>query len=96
VPFLLLGLDLPATPLFQDNMERNAIPQVPLAVIMQKFDGSTVEDTPKMGRRRFSVLRLPRYLVLHMKVTANAHCSCELSFTADCMMTALTACVCFP
>jgi len=67
VPFLLLGLDLPATPLFQDNMERNAIPQVPLAVIMHKYDGATVEDTVKMGRRRFSVLRLPPYLVLHMK-----------------------------
>ena len=67
VPFLLLGLDLPATPLFQDNMERNAIPQVQLNVIMQKFDGTTVDDNVKTGRRRFSVLRLPPYLILHMK-----------------------------
>ena len=67
VPFLLLGLDLPATPLFQDNMERNAIPQVHLNVIMQKFDGTTVDDNVKTGRRRFSVLKLPRYLILHMK-----------------------------
>jgi len=67
VPFLLLGLDLPATPLFQDAMERNAIPQVQLFHIMQKFDGSSVHDSIKTGRRRFKILRLPRYLVLHMK-----------------------------
>lgn len=73
VPFLLLGLDLPATPLFQDNMERNAIPQVQLAVIMHKFDGSTIHDNVKTGRRRFSVLRLPPYLILHMKVRPSRH-----------------------
>lgn len=28
VPFLLLGLDLPPTPLFKDVMEKNIIPQV--------------------------------------------------------------------
>lgn len=28
VPFLLLGLDLPAAPLFKDAMEKNIIPQV--------------------------------------------------------------------
>ena len=28
VPFLLLGLDLPPTPLFKDAMEKNIIPQV--------------------------------------------------------------------
>mmetsp|Transcript_1377 Transcript_1377/g.3976 ORF Transcript_1377/g.3976 Transcript_1377/m.3976 type:complete len:508 (+) Transcript_1377:229-1752(+) len=67
VPFLLLGLDLPATPLFQDTMERNAIPQVHLNIIMQKFDGTTVDDNVKAGRRRYSVLKLPPYLVLHMK-----------------------------
>ena len=27
-PFLLLGLDLPAAPLFKDSLEKNLIPQV--------------------------------------------------------------------
>lgn len=29
VPFLFLGLDLPAAPLYKDVMETNIIPQVP-------------------------------------------------------------------
>lgn len=34
MPFLMLGLDLPPTPLFKDVMEKNIIPQVytPLAL----------------------------------------------------------------
>ena len=28
MPFLLLGLDLPAAPLFKDTLEKNIIPQV--------------------------------------------------------------------
>ncbi len=28
MPFLLLGLDLPAAPLFKDALEKNIIPQV--------------------------------------------------------------------
>ncbi|KAJ3224389.1 hypothetical protein HDU78_011010 [Chytriomyces hyalinus] len=40
-PFLLLSLDLPPAPLFQDELEKNIIPQVPLASLLQKYDGVT-------------------------------------------------------
>ena len=37
MPFLMLGLDLPPPPLFQDVMEKNIIPQVSRAVICGLF-----------------------------------------------------------
>lgn len=67
VHFLMLGLDLPAQPLFKDELERNIIPQVPLAQLLRKYDGVQVTDTPRQGRRRFRLRRLPEYLVLHAK-----------------------------
>lgn len=67
VPFLLLGLDLPPTPLFKDAMEKNIIPQVPIFQLLAKFDGSTVSDDIKAGRRRFHLTRLPRFLSLHYR-----------------------------
>ncbi|KAI8475879.1 MAG: ubiquitin-specific protease 39 [Monoraphidium minutum] len=67
LPFLLLGLDLPATPLFKDAMEKNIIPQVPIFSMLAKFDGSTLTDDIKAGRRKFRVTRLPRFLALHFR-----------------------------
>ncbi|GAX85297.1 hypothetical protein CEUSTIGMA_g12714.t1 [Chlamydomonas eustigma] len=67
VPFLLLALDLPAAPLFKDVLEKNIIPQVPIFNIMRKFDGVTVTDDIRLGRRHMRVTRLPRYLSMHMK-----------------------------
>uniref|UniRef100_A0A7S0R5S7 Ubiquitinyl hydrolase 1 n=1 Tax=Chlamydomonas leiostraca TaxID=1034604 RepID=A0A7S0R5S7_9CHLO len=66
-PFLLLGLDLPAAPLFKDSLEKNIIPQVPIFNIMRKFDGEYVTDDIRAGRRRFRVTRLPQFMCLHMK-----------------------------
>mmetsp|Transcript_8659 Transcript_8659/g.14930 ORF Transcript_8659/g.14930 Transcript_8659/m.14930 type:complete len:501 (+) Transcript_8659:1-1503(+) len=66
-PFLLLALDLPPAPLFKDSMEKTIIPQVPIFNIMRKFDGETVTDDIRMGRRRFRITRLPQFLCLHMK-----------------------------
>lgn len=48
VPFLLLGLDLPAAPLFKDVLEKNIIPQVPIFNIMRKFDGESIHDDIKV------------------------------------------------
>jgi len=42
-PFLFLALDLPATPLFQDQNEKKIIPQVPLSTVLAKFDGKTTQ-----------------------------------------------------
>ena len=41
--------------------------QVPIFNIMRKFDGVTVTDDIRLGRRRMRVTRLPRCLCLHMK-----------------------------
>jgi hypothetical protein len=40
VPFLLMGLELPPTPLFKDALEKNIIPQVRLQ------PSSTQKDAP--------------------------------------------------
>lgn len=34
VPFLLLGMELPPTPLFKDALEKNIIPQVSLLLLL--------------------------------------------------------------
>ncbi|KAG6494760.1 U4/U6.U5 tri-snRNP-associated protein 2-like [Zingiber officinale] len=69
VSFLMLGLDLPPPPLFKDAMEKNIIPQVPLFNILKKFDGETVTEVvrPCIARMRYRVIRLPKYLILHMR-----------------------------
>lgn len=69
MPFLMLGLDLPPPPLFQDVMEKNIIPQVPLFNILKKFDGESVTEVvrPRIARMRYRVTKLPQYLILHMR-----------------------------
>ncbi|KAH8163648.1 hypothetical protein CIB48_g4604 [Xylaria polymorpha] len=42
--FLLLTLDLPPAPLFQDEMGGNIIPQVPLTTILSKYDGVKAQE----------------------------------------------------
>lgn len=70
LPFLYLTLDLPAQPLFKDELGENIIPQVPLHTILAKFDGVTEKEykTYKDSQlKRFSLLRLPKYLILYVK-----------------------------
>ncbi|KNE58658.1 hypothetical protein AMAG_04216 [Allomyces macrogynus ATCC 38327] len=65
-PFLMLALDLPPPPLFQDEFERNIIPQVALTALLDKYSGKTPRqygDTVKT----FQITKLPRYLILHIK-----------------------------
>lgn len=42
-------------------------PQVPIFNIMRKFDGSTITDDIRLGRRRMRILRLPPFLCMHMR-----------------------------
>ncbi|KAF2474736.1 cysteine proteinase [Lindgomyces ingoldianus] len=65
--FLILTLDLPAAPLFQDALERNIIPQVPLTSILNKYNG--VQPQEKMKNRvRYRLQHpLPPYLLFHIK-----------------------------
>ncbi|KAI9853924.1 MAG: hypothetical protein M1824_000799 [Vezdaea acicularis] len=65
--FLMLTLDLPAAPLFQDELDRNIIPQVPLTNVLSKYDGLTSAEHLS-HRRRYRLLHpLPPYLLFHIK-----------------------------
>jgi U4/U6.U5 tri-snRNP-associated protein 2 len=65
--FMLLTLDLPAAPLFQDELERNIIPQVPLTSILSKYDGLKAQEHLSQ-RKRYRLLHpLPPYLLFHVK-----------------------------
>ena len=66
-PFMILTLDLPPAPLFQDDVEKNIIPQVPLTTVLQKYNGITGQE--KMNTRMRYRLQhpLPPYLIMHVK-----------------------------
>lgn len=65
--FLLLTLDLPPAPLFQDEEQRNIIPQVPLTTILAKYDGRSAQEH-LAHRRRYRLMHpLPPYLLLQVK-----------------------------
>ncbi|KAM0254354.1 hypothetical protein ACHAQJ_006886 [Trichoderma viride] len=67
VRFLFLTLDLPSAPLFQDELEKNIIPQVPLSTILSKYDGKRAQEHHAQ-RKRYRLLHpLPPYLILHVK-----------------------------
>jgi U4/U6.U5 tri-snRNP-associated protein 2 len=65
--FLLLTLDLPPAPLFQDEQERNIIPQVPLTTILSKYNGVTAQELNSQRKRYRLMHPLPPFLVLHIK-----------------------------
>jgi U4/U6.U5 tri-snRNP-associated protein 2 len=66
-PFTILTLDLPPAPLFQDSVEKNFIPQVPLTTILQKYNGITSQERLNT-RLRFRLQHpLPPYLIMHIK-----------------------------
>ncbi|OAL53300.1 U4/U6.U5 tri-snRNP-associated protein 2 [Pyrenochaeta sp. DS3sAY3a] len=65
--YLVLTLDLPAAPLFQDALEKNIIPQVPLVNILTKYNGVTPQEKSKK-RVRYRLLHpLPPYLLFNIK-----------------------------
>ena len=65
------AVDLPAAPLFKDGLDgKSLIPQVPLFEVLRKLDGVTVTDVLRQGfveRKVYRLLRLPPYLMFHMK-----------------------------
>lgn len=65
--YMILTLDLPAAPLFQDDVEKNIIPQVPLTTVLQKYNGIVAQE--RMNTRvRYRLLHpLPPYLMMHVK-----------------------------
>jgi len=78
VQFLILTLDLPPPPLFQDEIDKNIIPQVDIFSLLAKYDGRTsqvhyssyiVSNMQELAgeRRRFKISKLPPYLIFHIK-----------------------------
>ncbi|KAG8623362.1 hypothetical protein KVT40_008338 [Elsinoe batatas] len=66
-PFMILTLDLPAAPLFQDDRETNIIPQVSLNSVLAKYDGVRAQERLNT-RLRYRLLHpLPPYLIMHIK-----------------------------
>lgn len=67
--FLQLTLDMPEKPLFRDVEGGLVIPQEPLVNVMKKFDGNFSDAISKSGvvqRKRYRLLELPPYLILHL------------------------------
>jgi len=65
--YLILTLDLPAAPLFQDELDKNIIPQIPLTSILSKYDGRKAQEAMNT-RKRYRLLHpLPPYLLFHIK-----------------------------
>eukprot|EP00668_Euglena_longa_P029213 GGOE01036557.1.p1 GENE.GGOE01036557.1~~GGOE01036557.1.p1 ORF type:complete len:511 (+),score=105.41 GGOE01036557.1:70-1533(+) len=73
VPFLFLQFDLPDTPLFKDESERNIIPQVPLFTLLHKYDGQqvtyqTIHGKTTLAKKvQYIITKLPRYLIFCYK-----------------------------
>jgi len=64
--FLHLKLDLDDKPLFRDADGGLVIPQEPLSKLLSKFDGKTQVGNGVDTLRRYELLQLPRYLILHL------------------------------
>jgi U4/U6.U5 tri-snRNP-associated protein 2 len=44
------------------------VTQVPIFQCLAKFDGTTISDDIRLGRRKFRVTRLPNFLALQVGV----------------------------
>lgn len=66
-PFTILTLDLPPAPLFQDDVEKNIIPQVPLTTILAKYNGTVAQERLNTRLRYRLMHPLPPYLIMHIK-----------------------------
>ncbi|OLY84817.1 putative mRNA-splicing protein ubp10 [Smittium mucronatum] len=64
-PFLSLGLDLPPPPLFRKE-DDTLIPQVSLMSLIQKYNGSHITEF-KDDIKKYQILVLPKYLIIHIK-----------------------------
>lgn len=65
--FMILTLDLPAAPLFQDELDKNFIPQIPLTTILSKYDGIKAQERLNTRVRYRLVHPLPPCLLFHIK-----------------------------
>ncbi|KAK9464197.1 uncharacterized protein V1516DRAFT_112718 [Lipomyces oligophaga] len=80
VPFMFLNLDLPQAPLFQDELDKNIIPQIPLQSILCKYDGVTTQELAG-DRKRYKIIDLPPFVVLFMKRKTKTNLTEEINHT---------------
>ncbi|KAI8050531.1 hypothetical protein BDF22DRAFT_695470 [Syncephalis plumigaleata] len=80
LPFYFLSLDLPPPPLFLDEIEKNIIPQVSLKSLLHKYDG-IAEQEDKGYAKQYTITRLPRYIVLHVRRFTRNNWSAEKNHT---------------
>ncbi|XP_065161497.1 ubiquitin carboxyl-terminal hydrolase 39 [Atheta coriaria] len=69
-PFLYLTCDLPAPPLFIDELRENIIPQVNLYQLLMKFNGQSEKECKTYKEnfmRRYEITQLPPFLILYIK-----------------------------
>ncbi|CAD8156807.1 unnamed protein product [Paramecium octaurelia] len=64
--FFYLSLDLPSTPLQKDGSQKALIPSISIQELIKKYDGFTNTDSAD-GRRRYTITKFPKYLIIHMK-----------------------------
>lgn len=64
---MMLTLELPPAPIFKDSLDRNMIPHVPIFDLLQKFDGETIHESVQGLRKRYSLWRLPKFMIFHVK-----------------------------
>ena len=68
MPYLILTLDLPPTPLFRDAVEdKNIIPHVALTSLLQKYNGLQASERQAHRVRHRLLHPLPPYLMFHIK-----------------------------
>jgi U4/U6.U5 tri-snRNP-associated protein 2 len=67
IPFLMLGLDLPPTPIFKDTFNRMQIPQVPLLHLLKKYDPKKYFLPENDGKKCYRILKFPNYLMISIK-----------------------------
>eukprot|EP00347_Sterkiella_histriomuscorum_P008920 403343237 len=66
--FFFLALDLPTIPLFKEQNQLAAIPQIALMQLLKKYDGkSFIEEPVTAIKKKFRILSLPKYLIIHVK-----------------------------
>jgi len=68
-PFFFLSLDIPPTPLFPDDKNRNVtIPSEPLYTLLSKFDGVTRHWNPLTKETKiYRITKLPKYIIMHIQ-----------------------------
>ena len=76
--FLYLNLNIRANPLFRDEEGGLVIPQEPLVNVLKKFDGQSFSDSTSPSgapqRKRYRLLKLSDYLILHLdRFTSNKY-----------------------